>query len=492
MTDPPPLVMAGHTALLLGPLICGLLVYLLPWPRFRDAAPIVLSAGLLVVLWYLSGEMLGTGPVTLALGGHFAPLGIELHVDALALAMLWLTGLVGLAVNVHITASVNLTERFGPEGFRILWLVLWSALNALFVAADLFNIYVLLELSAITAIALVAVSRGPEAVAAATRYLFFALAGSLFFLLGVALVYAKTGLLALRGLESLQWHGPASVFALGLMTLGLAMKAALFPVHAWLPRAHAIAPSAASALLSALVAKAGVYLVIRLWSGPFDGHWPEFLGQSMAVLGAAGIAYGSIQAIRQSRLKLVIAYSTVAQLGYLLLVLPLASVLAWHGVIYHALSHGLAKAALFLAAGNVIFMVGNDRLESLSRGDHRLAGNAMVMALAGVSLAGLPPSGGFIGKWWLINAALESGQWWWALVVGGGGLLTAAYVFRVLRYAMAEPHPDDGRPDLPVKRLPRRMFWPPMLLALGAIALGFAGQWLVPILALGRPGNIAG
>lgn len=486
------MLMAAVTALLFGPLLTGLVVYLLPSRRLRDILPIALALGLLGPLWHLGTEVAGAGSLVLALGGHFAPLGIELHVDGLSLAMLWLTGVVALAVNVHASASLPVDPHFPATGFRVLWLLLWSGLNALFLAADLFNIYVLLELTALAAVSLVVVSRGPEAVSAATRYLFFALAGSLFYLLGVALVYGQTGLLSLRVLETLSWESPVSLFALGLMTCGLAMKAALFPVHAWLPRAHAVAPSAASALLSALVATAGAYLVVRLWLGPFAGHWPQALAQGMAALGTAGIIYGSIQALRQSRLKLVIAYSTVAQLGYLLLIFPLASLLAWQGVIYHALSHGLAKAAFFLAAGNIIHLLGNDRLASLSRHDHRLAGNVMIMAFSGISLSGLPPSGGFLGKWWLIRAALEAGQWWWALAVAAGGLLAAAYVFRVLRHALAEPHPDAVR-DAPIANpLPRRMFWPPMLLALIAVALGFAGQALLPFLQIGMPGGAGG
>lgn len=493
MTEPAFLIAATCSALIFLPLVGGLLVYLVPSPFMGNVIPIVLGIGLLASLGPLSHEALSAGATTLALGGHFAPLGIELRIDGLALAMLWLTAIVAVAINIHAATSVPESGNFRARGFRSLWLLLWSGLNALFLSADLFNIYVVLEITAITAISLVVISRGSEAVAAATRYLYFALVGSLFYLLGVALVYGKTGLLSLRMLEALSLDGPVALLALALMTFGLAMKAALFPVHAWLPRAHAIAPSPASAVLSALVAKAGAYLVLRIWLGPFDGHWPALAGQGMAALGTAGIVYGSVQALRQSRLKLIVAYSTVAQLGYLLLVFPLASILAWQGVIYHALSHGLAKAAFFLAAGNIIILVGSDRLASLQRGDRLLAGNIMVMALAGISLAGLPPSGGFLGKWWLISAAIESGQWWWAISVAVGGLLAAAYVFRILRYALAEMNSPETSVSTPAPgRLSLYLYLPPLILALAAIALGFAGQTLVPYLLIGLPGSLSG
>lgn len=491
MSDLPWLTAAACAALVFGPLLTGLLVYLLQRPRLQDAVSVILAAGLLACLALLSRQVLVHGAADLALGAHEAPVGIELHVDGLALAMLWLTGAVALAVNVHAAASLPAGEGFRGTGFRTLWMLLWSGLNALFLSADLFNIYVVLELVSLTAVSLVVISQGAGAVAAAARYLFFALGGSIFYLLGVALVYADTGLLGLRVLEASNWEGRAAPLALAVMTAGLAVKAALFPVHAWLPRAHSAAPSAASAALSALVATAGVYLILRLWLGPFAGHWGPVTAQGMAAVGAAGMLYGSAQALRQSRLKLVVAYSTVAQLGYLLLALPLASALAFHGAVYHALSHGLAKAAFFLAAGNVIRVTGDDRLESLAHGGRKLFGSLAAMALAGMSLAGLPPSGGFLAKWWLISAALAAGQWWWAAIVAAGGLLAAAYVGRVLRYGMTEPErpAGDARAATPGP-LPRAMSWPPVLLAVAAIVLGFAGSALMPWLETGMPGGL--
>jgi multicomponent Na+:H+ antiporter subunit D len=488
-----PGVAAVCAALVFGPLLAALFAWLVPQRRLHDGVAVGLATGLLAALGWLTDVLLVRGPARIALGGHAAPVGIELAVDGLTLVMLWLTGIVALAVNLHATAwARGSTGGHLGTTFRSLWLLLWSGLNALFLSADLFNLYVTLEIATLAAVPLVVLSRGAEAVAAAARYLYFALAGSILFLLGVALVYAETGLLGLAALREAQWSGPGALAALAAMTLGLAIKAALFPVHGWLPRAHASAPSEASAVLSALVAKAGVYLVLRLWLGPFEGHYGSALAQGLAAVGAAGILYGSLQALIQPRLKLVVAYSTIAQLGYLLLALPLASLLAWQGVLYHALAHGLAKAALFLAAGNLIRVVGNDHLELLAGGDRRLALNLAAIGLAGVSLAGLPPSGGFIAKWWLLSAALDGGQWWWALVIALGGLLSAAYVFRVLRYGLLSPDPRSGGAlHHSEGRLPGIMLWSPLALAIGAIALGFAGAALAPMLAIGVPEGIA-
>lgn len=479
---------ASLTALLIfAPLMAGLLLYLVTNPILLEKLPVALAGALLACLVALSIEFAQTGPFALAMGGHDAPIGIELRLDALALAMLWLTAVVALAVNVY---SVGALPASGGEaaatGFRLLWLPLWSALNALFLTADVFTFYVLLELVSLTAISLVTLDGGARAIGAASRYLLFALAGSTFYLLGVAVLYADTGLLALELLEASPPAGPAASLAAACMTLGLAMKAALFPAHGWLPHAHAEAPSSASAILSALVVTGGAYLIIRLWFGPFGPLTQAPAGQILAALGAAGMVYGSLQALRQSRLKLLVAYSTVAQLGYLLLALPLASALAIQGAALHAVAHGLAKAAFFLAAGNVLYLTGSDRLEELGRGDRRLAGPLAVMAVAGASLAGLPPTGGFMAKWTLASAALAAGQWWWAIMLVVGSLLATAYIVRVLQYGLRPgDNPATGR--FAGTSLPWAMRWPPLLLAAAAAVMGTAVSMLAPWL----PGDAA-
>ena len=488
--EPQAMVAPILTFLVFGPMLAGVATFLLPRNSVADGLAILFGILQLIVLVPLGGALVIDGPQILALGENALPLGIPLYVDGLALAMLWLTGLVGLATSVYASGWLRAVEHPSGHEYRSVALLLWAGLNALFMSGDLFNLYVALEITTLASVALVALSRGAHALAAAVRYLYFALVGSILFLLGVALVYAETGLLALPELAQHPDWGPGRFVALAAITAGLAMKAALFPLHGWLPRAHSAAPAPASALLSALVAKASAYLVIRLWTGAFDGIWTPDLGQALGAVGAAGILFGSVQALRQDRLKPVIAYSTIAQLGYLLLLVPLASLLAWQGVIYHAVVHGLAKAALFLAAGNLILGIGHDRLSGLAGCDRTLSKNLLAIAVAGVCIAGLPPTGGFIAKWWLISAALEQGQWWWAILIAGGGLLAALYLFRVLSFAVLNPSPESSGPlQVSQRHLDRAMLWPPMLLAFAALMLGFAGELFAPFLAVGAPGG---
>ena len=241
-----------------------------------------------------------------------------------------------------------------------------AALSLIFLGGDLFNLYVGLELLTFAAVPLVSLDGRPETLAAALRYLLFALFGSVFYLLGVALLYGAYGTLDIALLAPLVRPEPAVWLAAGLMTAGLLAKTALFPLHLWLPPAHANAPAAASAVLSGLVVKGSFFLVVRLWFDVFASLPGVIPGTILAALGSAAILSGSAVALRQARLKLLIAYSTVAQIGYLFIMFPLASgpwaADAFSGGIMQALSHAFAKAAMFLSAGLIAESLGHDRI----------------------------------------------------------------------------------------------------------------------------------
>jgi formate hydrogenlyase subunit 3/multisubunit Na+/H+ antiporter MnhD subunit len=236
------------------------------------------------------------------------------------------------------------------------------------------------------------------------RYLLFTLLGSAFYLLGATFIYGAYGELDILSLSQRVRPEPAIWVAIGLMTAGLLSKTALFPLHLWLPPVHAGAPAPASAMLSALVVKASFFLVARLWLNLTP--WPMNAAptQILGVLGAAAVLFGSVLELRQERLKLLIAYSTVAQIGYLFLMLPLASGAhpwsdaAWTGGILQAVSHAFAKAAMFLAAGIVAETLGHDRISGLRGIGRALPMAAFAFGLGGMSLMGLPPSGGGRGE----------------------------------------------------------------------------------------------
>ncbi len=452
-------------------------------PRAGKGIGLGVAIVLLAALAVLVGGL--NTPVVLPLGGWEPPLGIALRVDGLAAAFLGLAAVVmtGVLIAAPYRGAGREAAAFWP-----LALLLWGALNAIFLSRDLFNLYVGLELLTLAAVALAALSGSAGALAAAIRYMVFALMGSLLFLLGVALTYAAHGALDLAALPGRNPQ-PTDALAAGLMTAGLLVKTALFPFHAWLAPAHSGAPAPASAMLSALVPKASFYILLRLWFEALpDLGRPGFLWL-MGALGTAAILYGGVMALRQARLKLVIAYSTVAQIGYLFLVFPLAggggaaqpwAAGAWTGVVFHALAHGLAKAAMFLCAGLWLAAAGNDRIEAL-RGAARATPMAVfAFALAAISLMGLPPSGGFTAKYLMVTSAFAAGAPYWALGPLLGGLLAAAYLYRPIAAAFAPVEPE-------LRPVPRGQQAVPLALALGAIVLGLASAPPFDLLQIGRP-----
>jgi formate hydrogenlyase subunit 3/multisubunit Na+/H+ antiporter MnhD subunit len=416
-------------------------------------------------------EVWRVGAIDVALGGWGIPLGIGLGADGLSAALLTMTSLVGLAVSIYATDYFSGSAR--ATHFWPLWLLLWSALSGIFLARDLFNLYVMLELTGLAAAALGALTGKRDAVAANLRYLLIGLLGSLIYLLGVALLYTAYGTLDIGLLSERIAPTPIAATALALMTAGLALKAALFPLHFWLPPAHASAPAPVSAVLSALVVKASFYLIFRLWTEPFASITDTAAANLLGLLGAGAVVWGSWRALRAQRLKLLAAYSTVAQIGYLFLFFPLLAASQpgperadlFAACVLMALTHGFAKAGFFLAAGLVQQQAGHDRIDELGGAAQSMPATTFSIALAGSALIGLPPSGSFIGKWVLMRGAFETGQWWWLIVTVIGTLLAAAYIFRVLSRAFGlEPTPmrfvTDARAEIPA-----------LLLAVASVAL---------------------
>jgi multicomponent Na+:H+ antiporter subunit D len=465
----------------------------------RAAAPFTLAA-MVVVAGLLVADVLADGTRRLAVGGWAPPLGIALRADGLAAALVAMTAAVALAVGIYAGRYFDPADR----GARFFWPMLGfllASMNALFLSDDLFNLYVALELMGLAAVGLVAIEGSVVALAAAVRYLLAALLGSLAYLMGVALLYGAHGTLALPEVGAALGPGAVSTAALALMTVGLVLKTALFPLHFWLPQAHGGAATPVSALLSAVVVKGSFYVLLRLWFDVFDDVATVAAANLLGVLGAAAIAWGSLLALRQQRLKMVVAYSTVAQVGYLFLLFPLATDPstadgAWRGGVYQAISHGFAKAAMFLAAGAMIAGSASDRIPALAGVSHRVPIGLFAFALAAVSLMGLPPSGGFIAKWLMLQASIASGQWWWAVVLVGGGFLSAAYLFRVMRWSFVEDDPQSGdghggahgRPATPLRiAATRPLELGALSLALVALALGLAPDAPLALLGIGAP-----
>jgi formate hydrogenlyase subunit 3/multisubunit Na+/H+ antiporter MnhD subunit len=475
------------------PLAAGLLCFLTR--RWAFAFSLAASLGNLLASGILLKQLLSVGPLSYNVGNWKAPLGIALRIDGPAILMLLMTAVTGLGITLYargyFSFRISGQKKIGRHErqerfFWPLWMTLWASLNGLFLSADLFNLYVTLELISIPAVALAALSGKPASQIAAFRYLLVSLLGSLSYLLGVVFIYRTYGVLDLALLGSKTASGAGIGAALALMSVGLLLKTALFPMHFWLPPAHANALAPVSAILSALVVKASFYLLFRLWFDVFASTITEPALNLLGTLGGVAIVWGALQAIRQQRLKLLVAYSTVSQLGYLFIAFPLAYLEKgadiWAAVIFMALAHSCAKSAMFMAAGTIFLHAGHDRINDLAGVRSYLPVTVFAYAIAGVNIMGLPPSGGFIAKWLLISSSLDSSQWWWGLIVMAGSLLASVYVFRVVSRFFVIPegyHVPDRQPHSPL------LEWPALVLALVALLLGLIAPYPLHILETG-------
>lgn len=456
------------------------------------AAGLIIALAIFAIIWS-SGE-----PIAYTLGGWAPPLGIALRADGLSAAMMLMTAIViaatGLFARPDFSQRQSTAEARMPFAFWPFVFGIWSGLCTIFVGRDLFNLYVALELLTFAAVPLVSLKGGRDTIRAALRYLLLALLGSMLYLLGTAMLYGTYGTLDIAQLAAKARPDAATWTAAVLMTTGLLVKTALFPLHLWLPPAHAGAPPAGSAILSALVVKGSFFLTARLWFDALPGLTSPLAMQLLAALGSAAILFGSVLALRQSRLKLLVAYSTVAQIGYFFFLFPLMTAsaapwsdLAWTGGWLQLAAHAFAKAAMFMAAGLIAEALEHDRIAGMKGAGRALPLTFITFGLAGLSLMGIPPSGGFSAKWLLLLAAVMEGQWWWALVIVLGGLLAAGYVFTVLGTAFATGDaPTHVRPVARVSELTA------LALALCAVLLGFMPLEPSELLQIGRPGFAGG
>ncbi|MCG6985294.1 MAG: NADH-quinone oxidoreductase subunit J [Thiocapsa sp.] len=476
------------------PVVGLLLGLLLGGRRLGPFVFVLLSAGLAAAVVVAAAVVTGGEPMLYQLGGWSPPLGVALKADGLSVVLLLTSAVVTLGVAVYAQRDFRppgARETRGSLAFWMLLLGVWAGLNTVALGQDLFTLFVALELLTFSAVPLVSLDGRAETLAAALRYLLFALLGSVLYLLGAVLLYGAYGTLdiGLLAVQIAAAHAlpPSVLAAAALMTVGLMAKTALVPLHLWLPPAHAGAPPAASAILSALVVKGSFFLLLRIWFDLIPGLLDLPAAQALGVLGAAAILLGNLMALQQARLKLLVAYSTVAQIGYLFLIFPLAGTTsgptwALSAGTLQVVSHALAKGSLFLAAGLIAKALGHDRIRDLAGVGRVLPITLLASGVAGLSLVGIQPSGGYLVKAALQGAAEAGGTWWWGLVLDAGGLLTAAYLLWFIGHALSGhgPHPATAKAPGRAQELVA------LALALGSLLLGLLPAQVFELISVGR------
>lgn len=428
--------------------VCALLPgRLLPWLLTLACA----LASALIAALTLPAAMQET--LSYAFGNWPPPIGIEYRVDAANAFVALLVAGIAAVILPWAKTSVDreVPERQGP--FYALFLLAFAGLMGITLSGDAFNVFVFLEISSLATYALIAHGADRRALLAAFRYLIMGTVGATFLLIGIGFLYMMTGTL---NMADLAVHLPevaatATVRAgLAFIVVGLGLKLALFPLHLWLPNAYTYAPSFITVFLASTATKVALYVMLRFVFTVFS---PEYsfavlpLSLALMVLAIAGMFAGSWVAIFQDNIKRMLAYSSVAQVGYMVLGVSLVSTLGITAGFLHLFNHALIKGALFMALGVVYYQVGGVRIEDIRGLGRQMPWTLSAFALGGLSLIGVPLTAGFVSKWYLIMAALEAGQAWLVALIVITSLMAAVYIWRVVEAAWFEA-PAQAREDL--------------------------------------------
>jgi multicomponent Na+:H+ antiporter subunit D len=384
------------------------------------------------------------GALSYAVGSWPAPYGIELTVDAFsALLLLVITGASSTALLIAHATFRDEVPRERQHLFYAAWLLTLSGLSGIVVAGDAFNIFVFMEISSLGSYILITGGARREALPAAFKYLVMGTLGATFYLIGVGLMYMMTGTLNIADMSARLAAAPdlTPVLAAGaFITTGLALKAAVFPLHAWLPNAYTFAPNAVTAFIAACSTKVFLYVLLRFDFFVLQGNLPgdvTQLSQFIMPLAIVAVLAGSAIALLQSNVKRLLAYSSIAQVGYILLGASLVSVTGLTAGIVHIFNHALAKGSLFLAIACLGVAHGGFSLERIAGAARRMPYTMAAFVVAGLSLIGLPGTAGFVSKWYLVLGALELGPWGVLLVapILLSSFMAVAYIWKVIEAA---------------------------------------------------------
>lgn len=432
-------------------------------------AALAISTGLWV-------QVADSGPLSYAIGNWPAPWGIEYRVDPLNAFMLVFVSGVAAVVLPYSYSSIQ--AEVAPQQhylFYTMFALCLTGLLGICITGDAFNIFVFLEISALSTYVLIAMGRDRRALMASYQYLIMGTIGATFIVVGIGLLYLMTGTLNLAdmGKRMAEVQGTRPVLAaLAFLTVGISLKLALFPLHQWLPNAYAFAPSAVSAFLAATATKVAVYVLLRFYFSVFGqsqvfGRLP--MEEMMLILALAGMFAASVMAIYQTNLKRLFAYSSVGQIGYIILGLSFGSVNGLTSTVVHLVNHGVTKGAIFMLLGGVALRMGGTTLARVQGMGKVMPWTSFGILICGLSLIGLPGTAGFISKWYLLLAAMERGQWWLVFLIVLSSLLAVLYVWRFVEVAyFKEPRQD----IVAVSEAPLGLLLPSAVLVVATVYFG--------------------
>lgn len=464
------------------PLIAATLCAIVDRARIAYVIALITSALMPVIAAALLIQVLDSGSISYAMGGWEPPIGIEYRIDVANAFVLLLLSLVAALIMPYAARSVSFEVAQNKQAwFYCMYLLCLSGLLGITITGDAFNAFVFLEISSLSTYVMIALGRDRRALLAAYQYLIMGTIGATFYVVGIGLLYTMTGTLnfvdiAMRIEELGIGNSRPVLAALAFITVGLGLKVALFPLHAWLPNAYAGAPSVTTAFLAATATKVAVYLLLRFFYTIF-GFEVVFelhpVAEVLLVLSIAGMFTASLVAIFQENIKRLLAWSSVAQIGYITLGVSFANISGLTGSLVHLFNHAMIKGGLFFAVGCFAIMAGSVRLNELAGIGRRMPVTMAAFVLAGLSLVGVPGTVGFISKWYLVVGALEAGVWWVAFLILITSLLAVIYLGKFVEVAyFREPHGKTVKAGEP----PLSMLVPTWILAIACVVFGINAE----------------
>ena len=436
------------------PLIAAPICVLLRDHRAAWALTVVVSWLTLAIAVALLMKVLDGGPISYAMGNWIAPWGIEYRLDPLNAFVLTIVAALGALVATY--ARVSVIAEIAKERiylFYCMYLLSLTGLLGIVITGDAFNIFVFLEISSLSSYVLISLGRDRRALTAAYQYLIMGTIGATFILIGIGLLYMMTGTLNLADLAKRIppiADSRTVLAAFGFITVGASLKLALFPLHQWLPNAYAYAPSSVSAFLAGTATKVSIYVLLRFIFTVFGASFAFEtlpLGGMLLALALLAMFVASTVAIFQNDIKRMLAYSSIAQIGYIILGISFATETGLTAGILHIFNHALMKGGLFLALGCVFLRLGSVKLEDMKGIGRTMPITMAAFVVGGISLIGLPPTAGFISKWYLVLAALEKNWWPVAILIVLSSLLAVIYVWRVIEVAYFQAPPKRAQGD---------------------------------------------
>lgn len=457
-------------------LVSSILTPLIGWVRKELCSPWVTLVTLMqfLIALVLLRSVIEGGTIHYYLGNWEPPWGIEYVIDMFNAYMLVIISFIGFVVSIYSRRSIQHEMPGRVVPFYTLYLLLTTGMLGIVITGDLFNVYVFLEISSLAAYALISVGDYKNALMASFNYLIMGTVSACFILLGIGYLYMVTGSLNMHDLSVLLpdlYNSRVILVAFAFFMVGFSIKVALFPLHTWLPDSYTTAPSAVSSLVAATFTKVGAYVMIRVMFTIFK---PEFVidltatNEILSWVAAVAIIVGSVLAIAQFDIKRMLAYSSVSQIGYILLGVGLANQLGMMGGILHILNHALMKGGLFMVAGAVFYSSGIRNIYQLKGMGKQMPWTMAAFIILALSMIGIPPTVGFMSKWYLALGAIAAKQWIFVIVILLSSLLNVVYFWRVFENVFFGHVPE----EVVKKEVPISMRIPIFITAILCIIVG--------------------